>query len=100
MRGPDWDKLGDLAERIRQKLTDSGLAVDMDTSYLVGVPEVRLPPSAGAPDWRSRAIKGTRPAYFPQAGGFVDATVYDRYALAASATFSAGILSGAVQIRR
>ena len=27
------------------------------------------------------ARKGTRPAYFPEAGGFVDCPVYDRYAL-------------------
>jgi N-methylhydantoinase A len=29
------------------------------------------------------AIKGTRPAYFPEAGGFVPTTVYDRYRLRA-----------------
>ena len=44
VRGPDWDKLGDLAETIRARLQDSGLAVDMDTSYQVGVPEVRVIP--------------------------------------------------------
>jgi N-methylhydantoinase A len=27
------------------------------------------------------AVKGTRPAYFPGAGGFVTTTVYDRYRL-------------------
>ena len=27
------------------------------------------------------AVKGTRPAYFPEAGGFVPTTVYDRYRL-------------------
>lgn len=44
VRGPDWDKLGGLAEQIRDRLTDSGLAVDMDTSYQVGVPEVHIIP--------------------------------------------------------
>jgi N-methylhydantoinase A len=29
------------------------------------------------------AVKGTRPAYFPEAGGFVPTTVYDRYRLRA-----------------
>jgi N-methylhydantoinase A len=29
------------------------------------------------------AVKGRRPAYFPEAGGFVETTVYDRYRLAA-----------------
>jgi N-methylhydantoinase A len=31
----------------------------------------------------SDAVKGTRPAYFPEAGGFVTTTVYDRYRLRA-----------------
>jgi N-methylhydantoinase A/oxoprolinase/acetone carboxylase beta subunit len=31
------------------------------------------------------ALKGTRPAYFPEAGGFVDTPVYDRYRLPAGA---------------
>ncbi|MEJ1977715.1 MAG: hypothetical protein WDN49_17985 [Acetobacteraceae bacterium] len=33
------------------------------------------------------ARRGTRPAWFAEAGGFVDATVYDRDALGAGATF-------------
>jgi len=44
VRGPDWDQLGGLAEKIRTSLQDTGLAVDMDTSYRVGVPEVRVIP--------------------------------------------------------
>ena len=37
LRGPDWEKLGDYAEVIRTKLLETGQAVDVDTSYLVGV---------------------------------------------------------------
>ncbi len=33
------------------------------------------------------AIKGRRPAWFPEAGGFVDCAVYDRYALIAHDAF-------------
>ena len=44
VRGPDWERLGKYAEEIRQKLLDSGLAVDVDTSYQIGVPEVRVTP--------------------------------------------------------
>jgi hydrophobe/amphiphile efflux-1 (HAE1) family protein len=44
VHGPDWDKLGEYSEAIRTKLMDSGLAVDVDTSYVVGVPEVRVVP--------------------------------------------------------
>ena len=28
---------------------------------------------------QSNPVKGTRPAYFPEAGGFLDTPVYDRY---------------------
>jgi N-methylhydantoinase A len=40
---------------------------------------VKGAPLRGAGD----AVKGTRPAYFPEAGGFVPTTVYDRYRLGA-----------------
>jgi N-methylhydantoinase A len=33
------------------------------------------------------AVKGRRPAYFPEAGGFLPTPVYDRYALARGAAF-------------
>ena len=33
------------------------------------------------------AVKGVRPAYFPEAGGFIDTTVYDRTRLAPGAEF-------------
>jgi N-methylhydantoinase A len=33
-------------------------------------------------------VKGTRPAYFPEAGGWVETTVYDRARLAAGLEFS------------
>jgi len=35
-----------------------------------------------------RAIKGARRAYFAEAGGFVETSVYDRYALAAGMTLT------------
>lgn len=41
-------------------------------------PDVRLPQLGPAADGRPR---GHRPAYFPEAGGFVSTPVYDRYAL-------------------
>ena len=34
------------------------------------------------------ALKGTRPAYFPEARGYVDTPIYDRYALGAGAAFT------------
>jgi N-methylhydantoinase A len=41
-----------------------------------------------APEAAGDPIKGMRRAYFPEAGGFVDCPVYDRYALTAGASFS------------
>lgn len=44
IRGPDWHKLGELGNLLMQKLTDSGLAVDLDTDYLIDIPEVHVVP--------------------------------------------------------
>ena len=53
VHGPDWEKLGEFAEKIRERLLESGLAVDVDTSYLLGVPEVRI-----FPDREKAAARG------------------------------------------
>ena len=45
VRGPDWDKLVSLSGTLRRRLEESGLAVDVDTDYEVGVPELRVVPS-------------------------------------------------------
>ncbi|MEM6797318.1 MAG: hypothetical protein AAF725_25335, partial [Acidobacteriota bacterium] len=53
-------------------------------------PDLRLliePPSRGDGS-ADAARKGSRPAYFPEAEGFVDTAVYDRYLLAPGARFS------------
>jgi N-methylhydantoinase A len=44
--------------------------------------------SHGAPMSNVDAVKGTRPAYFPEAGGWIDTTVYDRVRLGAGVEFS------------
>ncbi|MBU9888454.1 MAG: efflux RND transporter permease subunit [Candidatus Omnitrophica bacterium] len=44
IRGPDWHKLGELATLLMKKLSDSGLGVDLDTDYLVDIPEVHVIP--------------------------------------------------------
>ncbi len=41
-----------------------------------------------APSARDKALKGSRPAYFPEEGRYVETPVYDRYALAPGFTFS------------
>jgi N-methylhydantoinase A len=50
-------------------------------SAIGGAPRVTLPKAATTP--AAGAIKSRRRAYFPEAGGWVDCAIYDRYALAA-----------------
>lgn len=45
LRGENWDKLGELSETFRKKLEQSGLVQDVDTDYLLGMPEVRVVPN-------------------------------------------------------
>ncbi len=44
IRGSDWKTLEKLSGDITQKLSASGLAVDVDTDYRIGVPELRIEP--------------------------------------------------------
>ena len=48
---------------------------------------LQLPKWTGKGDSVEDAIKGTRKAYSPIAGDFIDYTVYDRYALSSEANF-------------
>ncbi|MCW5853761.1 MAG: hydantoinase/oxoprolinase family protein, partial [Anaerolineae bacterium] len=53
-----------------------------------GIPNIALPTVEEDPTSVERAVKGHRRAYFADLGGFVEAPVYDRYALKAGATFA------------
>ncbi|HUR82679.1 MAG TPA: efflux RND transporter permease subunit [Thermoanaerobaculia bacterium] len=44
VRGPEWEKLIELSTDMREKLTTSGFATDVDTDYQVGMPELRIVP--------------------------------------------------------
>ncbi|HET8774507.1 MAG TPA: efflux RND transporter permease subunit [Thermoanaerobaculia bacterium] len=44
VRGPEWPKLIELANDMREKLNASGFATDVDTDYQVGMPELRIVP--------------------------------------------------------
>jgi hydrophobe/amphiphile efflux-1 (HAE1) family protein len=51
VRGWDWDKLVEASDSIRTKLEATGLVVDLDTDYRLGMPELRiLPDRARAAD--------------------------------------------------
>jgi hydrophobe/amphiphile efflux-1 (HAE1) family protein len=44
VRGPEWDRLVEVSQEIRQKLAASGAVIDLDTDYQVGMPELRISP--------------------------------------------------------
>ncbi len=44
VRGPDWNRLGQAAERITAAMEGSDTFADVDTDYEVGMPEVRVVP--------------------------------------------------------
>jgi hydrophobe/amphiphile efflux-1 (HAE1) family protein len=44
IRGPDWDRLVDLSAEVTRDLQASGVAVDIDTDYQIGMPELRVLP--------------------------------------------------------
>jgi len=44
IQGQDWKKLTDLSKEMTDRLNASGLAVDVDSDYRLGAPEVRIRP--------------------------------------------------------
>ena len=44
VRGSDWDELVALSEKIMAQMAASGLVVDLDTDYQLGMPELRVTP--------------------------------------------------------
>lgn len=53
VRGPQWEKLAEVAHTLMDKMKDSGLMVDIDTDYQLGMPEVRV-----APDREKASARG------------------------------------------
>jgi HAE1 family hydrophobic/amphiphilic exporter-1 len=44
IRGPDWDKLGTCSMEIMKRMKTTGMMTDVDTDYLVGMPELQIHP--------------------------------------------------------
>ncbi len=44
IRGPNWDKLGELGAQMMEKMKASGLMTDVDTDYQLGMPELKIYP--------------------------------------------------------
>ncbi len=44
IRGPDWAKLAEYSDKIREEMKKSDMFQDVDTDYLAGMPEIRIYP--------------------------------------------------------
>jgi hydrophobe/amphiphile efflux-1 (HAE1) family protein len=44
VRGPDWGKLGEFSQEIMKRMKASGMMVDVDTDYQLGMPELQIYP--------------------------------------------------------
>ncbi|HVR42309.1 MAG TPA: efflux RND transporter permease subunit [Thermoanaerobaculia bacterium] len=44
VRGHDWERLIELSQGLQEELAASGMVVDLDTDYQVGMPELRIIP--------------------------------------------------------
>lgn len=45
IQGPDWTQLGELSKTLTEKMKASGLVTDLDSDYLVGMPELQVLPN-------------------------------------------------------
>lgn len=45
LQGPEWDKLAELNNKMKDDMVKSGLMVDVDSDYLEGMPEVQVVPA-------------------------------------------------------
>lgn len=56
LQGPDWDKLAELNEQLKDDMNKSGLMVDVDSDYLEGMPEIQINPKRDAAARRGVSI--------------------------------------------
>src|SRR5262249_10869921 len=45
VQGPDWEKVTQLSERIKERMIDSHVVTDVDSDYRPGMPEVHVVPN-------------------------------------------------------
>ncbi|MDP2921808.1 MAG: efflux RND transporter permease subunit, partial [Candidatus Omnitrophota bacterium] len=56
VRGPDWETLAECSEKIRKEMEKSDLMADVDTDYLVAIPEIRIIPDRQKADARGVSV--------------------------------------------
>ncbi|MFA5147074.1 MAG: efflux RND transporter permease subunit [Candidatus Omnitrophota bacterium] len=69
VRGPDWEKLGDYSEEIRQRMSKSDLMTDVDTDFLEKIPEIRVEPDRSKADERGVSVDSIGDAVNALIGG-------------------------------
>ena len=67
VRGPEWDKLAEYSEAMREQMAKSPLMVDVDTNYLTGTPEIQVHPN------RQKAVE--RGVSMESIGNTINATI-------------------------
>nr|BFD67944.1 efflux RND transporter permease subunit [Bdellovibrio sp. HAGR004] len=84
--GSDWDKLAKYTEQMMKAMSDSGLMVDVDSNYLLGMPEIQVKPDrisaahhgvsiASIGSTVSALIGGVKVGEYPQGGHRYDIKV-------------------------
>lgn len=84
--GSDWEKLAKFSEEIMKRMKDSGLMVDVDSNYLLGMPEIQVLPDRVAAAQHgvsinaigttvSALIGGVKVGEYPQGGHRYDIKV-------------------------
>ena len=56
VRGPDWEKLAEYSEKLRKEMEKNSLMIDVDTDYLVAIPEIRIIPDRQKADARGVSV--------------------------------------------
>jgi HAE1 family hydrophobic/amphiphilic exporter-1 len=69
IKGPDWIKLAECSDKIMAEMNKTGLMTDVDTDYLVNLPEIRVIPDRAKADERGVSINTVGTAINAMIGG-------------------------------
>jgi HAE1 family hydrophobic/amphiphilic exporter-1 len=69
IKGPDWKKLAECSDKIMVEMNKTGLMTDVDTDYLVNLPEIRVIPDRAKADERGVSINTVGTAINAMIGG-------------------------------
>lgn len=70
VRGGDWDKLKESAEKMMKAMKDSNVFIDVDTNYKEGLPEIRILPERDQARMRGVSLREIGETLQSLMGGF------------------------------